>query len=490
MSIRVAIEHRTEYRYDRAVELGPHVVRLRPAPHCRTPILAYSLQVTPARHFLNWQQDPFGNHLARLVFPEPASELGITVDLVADMTVINPFDFFVEESAQTWPFAYDDTLARDLAPYLEVDEIGPRQREWLSEVARTPTPVIDFLVALNRRVFADVAYSVRMETGVQAPEHTLAARIGSCRDSAWLLVDTLRRLGLAARFASGYLIQLAPDPDAQPPGGPPGPTEDFTDLHAWAETYIPGAGWVGLDATSGLLAGEGHIPLACTSRPETAAPIAGTAEAAAAALTFTNEVRRLHEPPRVTRPYRPRQWAQIDALGAAVDDALAGADVRLTMGGEPTFVSIDDPEAPEWTVAALGPTKHALARELADDLAARFAAGALIQHGQGKWYPGEVAPALGIGVHWRTTASRCGTTAGCWRTPRRRGARHCRACNAWSRRSSRRARAARRRGLAGPRGSPQSPRGRGARCPRASLPPRPSMPSTRPCCTRRWSAPP
>ncbi len=401
MSIRIAIEHRTEYRFDRAVELGPHVVRLRPAPHCRTPILSYSLSVTPARHYRNWQQDPFGNHLARLVFPEPSDELGVTVDLVADMTVINPFDFFVQDDARDWPFAYDDTLARELAPYLEVGAAGPLQLEWLAQTPRTPTPVIDFLVALNRRVFDDVSYSLRMEAGVQTPEQTLAARNGSCRDSAWLLVDALRRLGLAARFASGYLVQLAPDPDAQPIDGPPGPSEDFTDLHAWAETYIPGAGWIGLDATSGLLAGEGHIPLACTSQPSSAAPITGTAAAGAATLAFSNEIRRVHERPRVTRPYSEPQWERIDALGELVDDALVRSDVRLTMGGEPTFVSIDDMEAPEWNIAALGPAKLALARALADRLAERFAPGALIQHGQGKWYPGEELPRWQIGVHWR-----------------------------------------------------------------------------------------
>ncbi len=401
MSIRIAIEHRTEYRFDSAVRLGPHVVRLRPAPHCRTPILSYSLQVTPAQHFLNWQQDPFGNHLARLVFPDLTSELSVTVDLVADMTVINPFDFFVEDSAREWPFAYDDDLARDLAPYLEVGEPGTLQAEWLSQIAREPTPINDFLVALNRRVFADVSYSVRMQTGVQTPEQTLAARNGSCRDSAWLLVDTLRRLGLAARFASGYLVQLAPDPDAQPLNGPPGPTEDFTDLHAWAETYVPGAGWIGLDATSGLLAGEGHIPLACTPRPSSAAPITGTAGPARTTLSFTNEVRRVHERPRVTRPYGDHCWTRIDELGEQVDEVLDEADVRLTMGGEPTFVSIDDTEAPEWNVAALGPTKLAFARRLADELAARFAPGALIRHGQGKWYPGEELPRWQIGVHWR-----------------------------------------------------------------------------------------
>jgi uncharacterized protein (DUF2126 family) len=397
VSIRLAIEHRTAYRYERPVRLGPHVVRLRPAPHCRTPILAYSLAVTPARHFVNWQQDPFGNHLARFVFPEPTPELTVTVALVADMTVINPFDFFVDEQARSWPFAYDPSLAHDLAPCLTRDDDGPRLDAWVAAVPRTPTPVIDFLVALNRRVRDDVDYSVRMEPGVLTPDETLERALGSCRDSAWLLVQILRRLGVAARFASGYLVQLRPDAPE-----PDGAQADVTDLHAWAEAYIPGAGWVGLDPTSGLLTGEGHIPLACTALPAAAMPITGTAAPAATTFEHANIVRRIHENPRVTLPYTTEQWARIDALGHAVDGALEDGDARLTMGGEPTFVSTKDVEAPEWNTAAVGGAKESLARTLAARLAADFAPGALLHHGQGKWYPGEPLPRWQIGVYWRT----------------------------------------------------------------------------------------
>ena len=399
MSIRVALEHRTAYHYDRSVRLSPHVVRLRPAPHCRTPILAYSLKVEPADHFLNWQQDPFGNHQARLVFPEPARRLVVTVDLVADLTVINPFDFFVDDTAARFPFAYDPDTAADLTPYLEADRTSPLLDAWVAQVEGRGEPIIDFLVGLNRRLFGDVAYTLRMESGVQTPEETLDKRVGSCRDSAWLLVHVLRRLGLAARFASGYLVQLAPDEVAL--DGPAGPTRDFTDLHAWAEVYIPGAGWIGLDPTSGLLAGEGHIPLACTPRPSSAAAITGAVEAAETTFEYYNRVRRIHEDPRVTRPYTDDQWARIDALGRLVDGDLADGDARLTIGGEPTFVSVDDMESPEWNTAADGPAKRELAGRLVRRLARRWAPGGVIQHGQGKWYPGEALPRWQMGVTWR-----------------------------------------------------------------------------------------
>jgi uncharacterized protein (DUF2126 family)/transglutaminase-like putative cysteine protease len=399
VSIQVALYHLTEYRYDRRVSLGPQVVRLRPALHSRTPILSYALKVEPEPHFLNWQQDPQGNYLARLVFPEKTERMSITVDLVADMAVVNPFDFFLEASAERYPFAYDHILDEELAPFLKCAPGGARFERYLAEVPREAARTIDFLVALNRRVQQDVRYIVRLDPGVQTPEVTLELGQGSCRDSGWLLVQLMRHLGLAARFASGYLIQLTAD--QRPLEGPAGPTADFTDLHAWCEVYLPGAGWIGLDPTSGLLAGEGHIPLACSPEPQSAAPITGSLEPCETVLNHRMRVTRLAETPRVTLPYSEREWARLAALGARIDEALEAQDVRLTMGGEPTFVAAADPDGAEWNTEALGPTKRRYAGRLLRRLADRFATGYLLHDGQGKWYPGEQLPRWAFSCHWR-----------------------------------------------------------------------------------------
>jgi len=219
MTIKVALNHNTEYRFEKPITVHPHVIRLRPSPHCRTPIDAYSLKVTPGNHFVNWQQDPFGNYLARYVFPEKTRELLIHVELIAEMTVINPFDFFLEESAEKFPFQYERQLVRDLDPYLEIREEGPLLKRWMQGVDGGKHPTTAFLVALNQRVQQDVSYLVRMEPGVQTCEETLERASGSCRDTAWLLVQILRRLGLAARFVSGYLIQLKADQKYERGGG-------------------------------------------------------------------------------------------------------------------------------------------------------------------------------------------------------------------------------------------------------------------------------
>lgn len=399
MAIQVALHHLTRYRYDRLVALSPHVIRLRPAPHTRTPVLAYSLKVEPATHFINWQQDPFGNYLARLVFPEKARELRIEVDLIAEMTVINPFDFFLEEYAEYFPFTYDAQLRRELLPYLEVHERGQRLLEWLASIDRSEVRTIPFLVDLNQRLQREIAYTIRLEAGVQSCEETLEKRLGSCRDSGWLLVQILRNLGLAARFVSGYLIQLRADLEAL--DGPSGPRQDFTDLHAWAEVYVPGAGWLGLDPTSGLFAGEGHIPLACTADPIGAAPVSGATGPAEVDFRHENRLTRLHEDPRVTKPYSQDQWDAVMGLGRAIDRDLDAGNVRLTMGGEPTFVSIDDMDSAQWNTAALGEAKLERALDLAQRLMPRFAPGGLLHHGQGKWYPGEPLPRWALSLFWR-----------------------------------------------------------------------------------------
>ena len=399
MSIHVALNHITHYRYDRPVMLGPQTVRLRPAPHSRTRILSYSMKVEPSDHFINWQQDPQANYLARLVFPERTSHFRVEVDLVAEMAVFNPFDFFLEPSAETFPFTYEPELLVELAPYLRKAPATPLFAEYLARIDRTKRSTSTFLVDINQGLQKDIAYLIRMEHGVQTPELTLTNASGSCRDSAWLLVQLLRHLGLAARFVSGYLIQLKSDVKSL--DGPSGTEVDFTDLHAWCEVYLPGAGWIGLDPTSGLYAGEGHIPLACSPEPSSAAPISGELEACETTFEHHMSVQRVWEAPRVTMPYTELQWGSVDELGKQVDADLRRMDVRLTQGGEPTFVSVDDREGGEWNTEAMGPTKRGLSAELMERLRKHYGAGGLVHFGQGKWYPGEQLPRWSLNLFWR-----------------------------------------------------------------------------------------
>ena len=404
MTIRIAINHRTSYKFDRPVSLSPHTVRLRPAPHSRTPIHSYSLKIKPENHFINWQQDAFGNYLARLVFPEKCTEFEVDVEVIADMEAFNPFDFFVEDFAENFPFSYPRQLKKELKPYLEKESLrgkncGVLFKKRLAAVSTKKQPINDFLVSINQQLQQEIDYLVRLEPGVQTPEETLKSAQGSCRDSAWLLVQLFRHLGLAARFTSGYLVQLKADEKSL--DGPSGTENDFTDLHAWCEVFIPGAGWVGLDPTSGLFASEGHIPLACTPHPVSAAPIAGFTDKCEVTFDFSNTVERILEDPRVTKPYNEEQWQQILALGKAIDKEFDQNDVRLTMGGEPTFVSIDDMESDQWNTDALGDDKLSLSKNLLLRIRDRFAPNGLLHYGQGKWYPGEEVPRWALGVFWR-----------------------------------------------------------------------------------------
>jgi len=402
VSIHVALNHVTHYRYDRPVSLGPQVIRLRPAPHCRTRILSYSLRVEPTDHFENWQQDPFSNYLGRLVFQEKTREFKVTVDLVAEMSVLNPFDYFLEEDAQQFPFTYAPELHEELLPYLAKSpslDHAPKFKAFVESIPLEKKGTNDFMVSLNQRLQQEISYLIRMEPGVQTPEVTLTNGSGSCRDTGWLMVQTCRHLGLAARFVSGYLIQLKPDVKSL--DGPSGAEVDFTDLHAWCEVYLPGAGWIGFDPTSGLLAGEGHIPLACTPEPSSAAPISGGVDESEVEFSHHMGVTRIYESPRVTLPYTDDQWRDILNLGHKVDAQLKQQDVRLTQGGEPTFVAVADRDAPEWNTDALGPTKRGLATELVHRLRAKYGQGGFLHFGQGKWYPGEQLPRWALMIAWR-----------------------------------------------------------------------------------------
>ncbi len=400
MTQHVALHHRTSYKYGRAVSLGPQTIRLRPAPHARTPIISYALKLEPQPHFLNWMQDPQGNFLARVVFPERVMHFDVTVDLVADMATINPFHFFLEPEAESFPFTYDPVLEEELAPFRKCAPAGPLLKGFLAGNPREPKRTIDVLIDLNRQIQERTEYVVRLEAGVWTPEQVLGKQKGSCRDSAWLLVQVLRNLGFAARFVSGYLIQRVPD--VKPAVGAEGPSSDFTDLHAWTEVYLPGAGWIGLDATSGLLTGEGHIPLAASPEPASAAAITGMAEPAETEFDFAMTVTRVKETPHVTKPYTERQWQDILATGQHVDVALQQGDVRLTMGGEPTFIAADDMDAAEWNTDALGPTKRGYAGRLLRRLVPKWSPGAALQYAMGKHYPGEQLPRWALYSHWRT----------------------------------------------------------------------------------------
>jgi uncharacterized protein (DUF2126 family)/transglutaminase-like putative cysteine protease len=399
LGIHISLYHKTTYRYDRRVHLAPQIVRLRPAPHCRTPILSYSMKVKPEPHFLNWQQDPFSNYLGRLVFPEKTTLFEVEVDLVADMIVINPFDYFLEPDAEEFPFTYEKGLKQDLAPYLARGPIDEKLQNYLGEIDTSPRRTIDFLVDLNIKLSRDISYLIRMEPNVQSCERTLTLRSGSCRDSAWLLVNILRSFGLAARFVSGYLVQLKQDVKSL--DGPSGTEVDFTDLHAWTEVFLPGAGWIGMDPTSGLFAGEGHIPLACSPEPQSAAPITGALDECEVDFSHIMSVERVFEAPRSTRPYPEEIWQEIVSLGDRVDRELTEQDVRLSMGGEPTFVSIDDMESAQWNTAALGEEKQKLAQDLIKNLKNEWAPGGMLHYGQGKWYPGESLPRWALGCYWR-----------------------------------------------------------------------------------------
>jgi transglutaminase-like putative cysteine protease len=342
MSIKVSFHHQLHYRYNRSIILGPQTLGLRPAPHCKTPIQSYSLKIEPQNHTMTWQQDPYGNFLARINFIEKTDFFNIDVDLIAQLQPINPFNFVMEIYSSQYPFRYEPQLEKELIPFLEITESGPQLQAWVTQHQQHNIYTPTFLTTINQQLAQEIQYTVRFEPGIQTCEHTLTQRLGSCRDTAWLLVQILRHYGLAARFASGYLIQL--QPDVPPVEGPAGPESDHGDLHAWAEVYLPGAGWIGLDPTSGFMAAEGHIPLVCTAEPGAASPVQGTSEPCESVLDFAVNISRYQEIPRVTKPYTDSQWQSILAVGDGVENKLKQWDVDVTMSGELTFVSRDNGE--------------------------------------------------------------------------------------------------------------------------------------------------
>ena len=397
MSIKIALNHRTQYRYDKAVSLGPQVIQLRPAPHCRTPILSYSLNVIPGEHLLNWQLDPYNNYLARVLFSNKTTEFVVVVDLVADLLPFNPFGFVLEPSVKDYPFKYEAELAKDLVPYLSVDPAGPLLQTFLGRISNEKRGTISFLVELNHGVRDEINYVTRLDPGIQTCEQTLEKRSGSCRDSAWLLVQILRHLGIAARFVSGYLIQMAEEVSEAGSS----PQTDSADFHAWAEAFLPGAGWIGMDPTSGLFAGEGHIPLVCTPSASKAAAIAGTVEAAKVDFAYSISIRRLDDGLQPSKSLTDEDWAQVQHVAHNVDSDLDSQNVRLTMGGEPTFVGIDETESAQWNIDALGPMKRTRGLALIRCLREKLAPGGLLHYGQGKWYPSEPLPRWALSCAWR-----------------------------------------------------------------------------------------
>lgn len=408
--MRLRIRHETRYRYPRPTALGPQLVRLRPAGHARAAVLAYDLGVEPDGE-VRWQHDPWGNRVARLTFPADSlvESFALRVECTVDVRPVNPFDFFVDDRCQQVPFAYPDGLAEELAPFLATTAPGPGLAAWL-EGSPPKGYVTDHLVALNARVARDVRYILRNEPGIQQSEETLALGSGSCRDSALLLVDALRAQGFAARFVSGYLVQLTDEGEL--PDQAKGMDRDVVDLHAWAEVFVPGAGWIGLDGTSGLLCGEGHLPLACTVNPELAAPVDGTSSEAAVAFDVEMTVTRLGHEASPRRPYTDAQWEALRSAGDRLDARLAAEGLVLTMGGEPTWTSREHPREPEWNLEALGPTKWAQAMRLTRELAPRLARGGVVMHRMGKQYPGESLPRWVVQLSWRDDG------VPLWRDPR------------------------------------------------------------------------
>ena len=403
MTIQVQVNHLTHYKYDRPVNLAPQTVRLRPSPHNKVPIKAYSFKIFPENHFLNWYQDIYGNFIANIVFPEKITEFKIDVSILADINIINPFDFFLYKKYESYPFEYEPHIKQELTQYLVPAENGKLLMDFINKKIQPQKNqgrnTINFLVEVNKKLNEHLGYIIRLEPGVFSCEETLTRKIGSCRDMAWLLCNIFRHLGFAARFISGYSIQLKAD--EKPVIGPAGVIQDIVDLHAWTEIYIPGSGWIGLDPTSGMLCSEGHIPLCASANTQNAAPVEGLIDFCESVIDHRMEVIRVHEDPRTTKPFAEDEWNEINALGKQLDKEIEKHDIRLTIGGEPTFISTENRDAIEWNTAALGDEKRKKAVELLFKLREKFTKGGVLQFGQGKWYGGESLPRWAFACVWR-----------------------------------------------------------------------------------------
>jgi len=382
MGIRIALRHRIEQHFSRPVRLSTHWLRLRPAPVTQRAVTAYSLKIDADPHFINWVRDPFENFLARLDLPEAVPRLGLDLELIADLEPQNPFDFLVEPYAANYPFAYDDQLRRELTPYLVQPTPGPRLAAWLAGLEVETGYMVRFLSLLTQQLSTALAIMPAGRPGPVDLETVFARGAGSCWEIAWLATQTLRALGLAARFVSGYRVRLD--------------TLSSATLHAWTEVYLPGAGWVGLDPAAGLFVDENYLPLAAAPDPLRALPLVGYREACDERQSEQIEVRELAAEERPW-PLTPTEQRDLLAVGHAVDTDLRAAGLQLTVQQDLGLVAAGELGDPGWTVSALGSDMRCAAERLLLCLRDQLAPGGVVQLCQGERFAGEPFPRWRLG---------------------------------------------------------------------------------------------